>query len=253
MTMTLSGGGVVGTITAVAGNGEYGDGYFGHDDGKLATQARIVDPYDVAVDAQGNLYIAHTGSARVRKVSAGDGIITTVAGSGEYGESGDDGPATQARFREPNKVTLDAQGNLYIADSDAHVVRKVTFAPAPAPDPAPSPSTKARANLSGVGACNQQKAAAGSVFAHRLTVTAADADTGSPLTGLPVLFTVDGSTGSHFPGNTTTAEVVTDAQGKATAPELTAGPTPGAVTISMEAHHNPGSNPAHYQAEVTPA
>ncbi|MFJ1931658.1 hypothetical protein ACIPLC_15655 [Kitasatospora sp. NPDC086801] len=104
-----------------------------------------------------------------------------------------------------------------------------------------------------MGSCNHQKAAAGSSFKKRLKVTATDAADGSPLAGVPVLFSVSGSTGSHFPGNATSVEAVTDGQGVATAPALTAGPTPGPVTISIEAPHNAGSNPAHYQAEVTHA
>jgi len=236
-----------GTITTVAGIGEWG--YSG--DGGSAAQARISAPRVLALDGQGNLYIGD--DCRVRRVSASDQTITTVAGTGKQGYSGDGGSATEAELDGVNGVALDTQGNLYISGYSA--VRKVTFTaskPKPKP-PAPAPVVKARANLSGVGACNGQKAAAGSAFANRLTVTALNADNGSPLAGLHVLFTVSGDTGSRFSGHDESVEVVTDAQGRATAPKLAAGPNPGPVTISVEAPYNPGSNPAHYQAEVTPA
>ncbi|MFJ2776966.1 hypothetical protein [Kitasatospora sp. NPDC087315] len=238
-----------GTITTVAGTGKEG-----HDgDGGPATRAQLNSPDGVALSPQGDLYIADEGNQRVRRVSASDGTITTVAGTGKEGHGGDGGPATRAQLDSPAAVALSPQGDLYIADEVGHTVRKVTFTAA-APAPAPDPSVpKTRANLSGLGSCNHQKAAAGSAFKKRLKVTATDAADGSPLPGLPVLFSLSGGTGSHFPGNATSAEAVTDAQGTATAPALTAGPTPGPVTISIEAPHNPGSNPAHYQAEVTPA
>ncbi|MFE4976442.1 hypothetical protein ACFRAR_30610 [Kitasatospora sp. NPDC056651] len=187
----------------------------------------------------------------MRKVSAVDRTITTVAGTGEEGTKGDGGPATKAQLRNPNKVAVDAQDNLYIVD--AFTVRKVTFT-APKPTPAPAPSaSKTRANLSGQASCDNQKVAPGAAFNKRLTVTARSTDDGSLLAGIPVLFTVSGGTDSHFPDGAATAEAVTNAQGTAKAPQLTAGPTPGTVTIAVEAHRNPGSNPARYQAQITPA
>ncbi len=110
-----------GVITTVAGNGTYG--YSG--DGGTATSAEFKDPYSVAVDAAGNLYIADTYNYRVRMVSAG-GIVTTVAGTGVYGYSADGGPATSARLSEPEGVAVDASGNLYIADTYNYRIRKVT-------------------------------------------------------------------------------------------------------------------------------
>jgi uncharacterized protein YjiK len=110
-----------GTITTVAGSGTYG--FSG--DGGPATDAGLSSPYGVAVDAAGNLYIADAGNSRVRKVST-SGTITTVAGSGTFGFSGDGGPATDAGLNSPVGVTVDAAGNLYIADSGNHRVRKVS-------------------------------------------------------------------------------------------------------------------------------
>jgi uncharacterized protein YjiK len=110
-----------GTITTVAGSGTYG--FSG--DGGPATDAGLSSPYGVAVDAAGNLYIADAGNSRVRKVST-SGTITTVAGSGTYGFSGDGGPATNAALSSPQGVALDAAGNLYIADAHNSRVRKVS-------------------------------------------------------------------------------------------------------------------------------
>jgi uncharacterized protein (TIGR03437 family) len=101
-----------GIITTVAGNGV--SGFSG--DGGPATRGELAAPGAVAVDAAGNLYIADTGNNRVRKVSIG--VITTVAGTGIEGFSGDGGPATSAQMSFPDGVTLDAAGNLYVSDDD---------------------------------------------------------------------------------------------------------------------------------------
>jgi sugar lactone lactonase YvrE len=78
----------------------------------------------VALDGQGNVYVADFHNHRIRKVSAA-GTITTVAGTGTGGFSGDQGPATSANLRYPAGVEVDGQGSLYIADSYNHRVRKV--------------------------------------------------------------------------------------------------------------------------------
>ena len=88
------------------------------------SDAELRNPSGVAVDAGGNLYIADTDNHRVRKVDA-DGTITTVAGNGFNGSSGDGGPAVDAQLRYPRGVAVDAGGNLYIADTDNHRIRKV--------------------------------------------------------------------------------------------------------------------------------
>lgn len=110
-----------GVISTVAGTGV--EGYSG--DGGPATSAQLNYPSGVAVDSQGNLYISDTSNHRIRKVSIG-GIITTVAGNGIAGYSGDGGPAINAQLCYPYGVAIDIFGNLFIADSYNYRVRKVT-------------------------------------------------------------------------------------------------------------------------------
>jgi uncharacterized protein (TIGR03437 family) len=107
-----------GIITTVAGNGTGG---FSGDNGP-ATSAELSDPLGLVVDSDGNLYFA--GGGRVRKVS--NGVITTVAGNGASGFSGDNGPATSAQLSIPSAVALDSAGSLYIADSENNRIRKVS-------------------------------------------------------------------------------------------------------------------------------
>jgi trimeric autotransporter adhesin len=110
-----------GIITTVAGNGNYG--YSG--DMGAAPLAQLNNPWGVAADSFGNIYIADSANSRVRKVSPG-GIITTVAGTGSYGYSGDGGPASNAILSYPEGVAVDAADNLYIADTYNGRVRKVS-------------------------------------------------------------------------------------------------------------------------------
>jgi len=112
-----------GTITTVAGNGTAG--YAG--DGGPATGAELNGPYGVAVDSSGNIYIGDTSNLRVRKVD-GSGNITTYAGNGSYGFSGDGGPATSAGVYQPGGLAFDLAGNLYIADTGNNRIRKVSAA-----------------------------------------------------------------------------------------------------------------------------
>ena len=123
-----------GIITTVAGDGT--TGFSG--DGGPATSARLSDPYGVAVDASGNLSIADRSNHRVRRVDGATGIITTVAGDGAVGFSGDGGPATSARLNFPLGVAVDVSGNLFIADH--HRVRRVEGMAAAAPTPTPTPT-----------------------------------------------------------------------------------------------------------------
>ena len=114
-----------GIITTVPGSGPTGRGTGGFSgDGRSAAQASLSGPSSVTVDAGGNLYIADTNNHRIRRVGS-DGVITTVAGSGLYGFTGDEGLATQARLASPQGVVVDANGNFYIADTNNHRIRRV--------------------------------------------------------------------------------------------------------------------------------
>ena len=112
-------------ITTVAGTGFTGSA----GDGGAATQAELNAPTGVAVDAAGNVYIADAGNQRIRKVTAADGKISTIAGDGTAGFSGDDGPATAARINlsYPATMAIDAMGDLYFADRSNHRIRKIVL------------------------------------------------------------------------------------------------------------------------------
>jgi len=109
-----------GTITTVAGNGT--PGYGG--DGSAASAAQLFDPIGVAVDSAGNLYIADFTNERIRKVSGGN--ISSVAGNGNTGYSGDGGPAIDATLNGPTGVAVDSNGNLYVSDLGNNAIREVS-------------------------------------------------------------------------------------------------------------------------------
>ena len=112
-----------GVIAIIAGTGT--NGYSG--DGGAATSAKLDNPSDVAIDSSGNIYIADSSNNRVRKVNT-SGVISTYAGTGTWGYSGDNGQATSAKLATPSGVALDSSGNLYIADFENKRIRKVTTA-----------------------------------------------------------------------------------------------------------------------------
>jgi hypothetical protein len=112
-----------GIITTVAGKSGYG--FSG--DGGMATNAYLNAPQGVAFDAAGNLFIADWQNHRIRKVDT-NGIISTVAGNGIFGYSGDGGAATDASLNAPPCIAFDAAGNMFIADWQNNRVREVHFA-----------------------------------------------------------------------------------------------------------------------------
>ncbi len=110
-----------GSIQTSAGS----SAYLYRNDGMPAQQAQIFLPLDTVVDTAGNYYISDSGNYRVRRVAAGTTIISTVAGNGLEGYSGDGGLATQARVGGPSGLALDGAGNLFFVDSPNHCVRRV--------------------------------------------------------------------------------------------------------------------------------
>ena len=138
-----------GEITTIAGTGQAG--YSG--DGGPARDAALSDPYEVRFDDQGNMYFVEMLNAVVRRVDADTGRISTIAGTGERGFSGDGGPAVKATFNRPHSIALDGKGSLYIADIGNHRIRRVdlesgivttfggTGERAPTPDGAPLAGT----------------------------------------------------------------------------------------------------------------
>jgi sugar lactone lactonase YvrE len=128
-----------GTIRTIAGTGE--QGYAG--DGGPATEAKLDTPSDVAISSNGVIYVADTMNHAVRRI-APDGSISTFAGTGVRGFSGDGGPADAAKLDRPYGVAVAPNGDVYIADTHNQRVRKVTgidsqVAPTPVPTPPPTP------------------------------------------------------------------------------------------------------------------
>ena len=110
-------------ITTVAGSTQGSTG-----DGAAATLAKLYHPNGVAVDSSGNVYIADLRNNKIRKITVATGIITTVAGTGAQGSTGDGAAATLAKLYWPNGVAVDGSGNIYISDYGNNRIRKVTLA-----------------------------------------------------------------------------------------------------------------------------
>lgn len=111
---------VDGTIRTVVGSGRQGQS-----GNAPALSINLDFPHGVAMDAMGTLYVADTGNNRVRRLDS-DGIVRTVAGTGEQDFVGDEGPAVQAGLGRPDSLATDAQGNIYIADRANWLIRKIT-------------------------------------------------------------------------------------------------------------------------------
>lgn len=134
-----------GKIHTMAGTGK--KGYTG--DGGPATEATLNLPHEIRFDKEGNYYLADMANHAIRKVDGKTGIITTFAGTGTAGYSGDGGPANKAQLKQPHSIQFDLNGDLYICDIGNNVIRKVdmktgaisTFAgtgkPGPTPDGSP--------------------------------------------------------------------------------------------------------------------
>lgn len=110
-----------GVINTVAGDGELNF----RADNVPATQASIFLPYGVIVDPAGNIYLSDTNNNRIRRVDAQSSLITTIAGTGVSGYSGDGGPATGASINQPGGLIMDGAGNIYFADSGNDIIRRI--------------------------------------------------------------------------------------------------------------------------------
>jgi len=113
-----------------------GSGRQGASDG-VGVEARFFYPTDVALDRSGNLYVTDTANNKIRKITS-NGSVTTIAGSGVQGSI--DGVGKEASFNYPYGIAVDDSGNVYVADTGNHKIRKLTPSPAPSPLPSPSPS-----------------------------------------------------------------------------------------------------------------
>src|SRR3954467_5564129 len=109
------------SFVTIAGTGEAG--FSG--DGGAGTKAQINNPYGLTVGPDGALYFCEIGNHRVRRLDLKTHTISTAAGSGQKGYSGDGGPALEASLNEPYEVRFDAAGNMYFAEMQNHVVRRV--------------------------------------------------------------------------------------------------------------------------------
>jgi len=109
--------------TAVAGNGQRAYG----GDGGAATAAALNMPHEIQFDSAGHMYIAERDNHVVRKIEANTGIISTFAGTGMPGFSGDGGPAARAQLRQPHSIAVDPRGKLLICDIGNHRIRQVDF------------------------------------------------------------------------------------------------------------------------------
>ncbi len=112
-----------GAVSTIAGTGRQGTS----GDGGPATEAQLFNPSAIALDADGNIYVASSLGHCVRKID-GAGAITTIAGTGAQGSSGDGGPAIEAQLDRPNAIAVDAERNVYVAEHGSHRVRKIDAA-----------------------------------------------------------------------------------------------------------------------------
>ncbi len=111
-----------GIITTIAGTGTKGL----KEDGVLAIKSELSNPLGLAIDKNGDLFFVDRGSNRIRKISLSTGIVTTIAGTGKAGFSGDDGLPTKAKLSNPTGIAFDELGNLYIVDRGNNRIRKIS-------------------------------------------------------------------------------------------------------------------------------
>lgn len=160
-----------GLITTVAGTGQ--KGYSG--DGGPAVQAQLNEPYEIRFSRNHDMYFVEMQNAVIRKVAAETGIISTVAGTGKSGFSGDGGPARMAQFKRPHSIIFDAQENLYVCDIGNHRIRRIdrqtglisTFAGTGARQPTPDGASITGTPLNGPRALDFDRASNSLILALR--------------------------------------------------------------------------------------
>jgi len=199
------------TVETVAGTGA--PGYFG--DGGAARSARLNNPRGLAMDAEGNLYIADTDNHRIRNVNSG-GFIRTIAGTGVGGwrDSDDGGAAISAQLWFPTGVALDSRGNIYVADQSNHRIRRLT-------------ADISNTQLTIAGGNNQSASTGAKLpvpLAVRLTNRA-----GAPVAGVSISFVITRGLAQLSAGS-----AVTNADGVASV-TITLGAIPGDVAVSASA------------------
>jgi uncharacterized protein (TIGR03437 family) len=207
-----------GNVETVAGTGS--PGYGG--DGGAAKDARLNYPTGLALDADGNLFIADTGNHRIRSVTSG-GFIRTVAGTGEAGFSGDSGAAISARLDTPTGVAVDSRGNVYVADQRNHRIRRL--------------SMDAAAGRLAIAAGNNQSGSTGARLPIPLTVRLTNL-AGTPVPGVSISFVV-----TKGLAQLSATSAVTSADGVASV-TVTLGGAPGEVSVVASA---PGLVPVQFQ------
>ena len=124
---------MTGIITTIAGNGTLGKS----GDGGPATQASLYGPQAVDVDQDGNIYVSEAvneyQNSKVRKINKETGLISSIAGNGSYGYSGDGGPATQAQLKSPFHYAFDVNNNVFLSETYSRRIRKIGYLQPPLP------------------------------------------------------------------------------------------------------------------------
>jgi uncharacterized protein (TIGR03437 family) len=232
-----------GIISTVAGNGSSTNA----GDGGPATQAGLDSPWHVAVDTSGNLYITQINDARVRLVTSG-GTITTIAGTGVPGFSGDGGPATSAELDRPAGITVSGSGAVYIADATSGIARVRllgSFSTGPATI---SITTTSLSNGTVLTAGSQTLTATGGTPPYTWTLVGGSLPPGLGLSSAGVL-----SGTPTTPGSYTFTVKVTDAAGASAVETVTLSVAAQSVTITTPSPLPSGMVTVQYPQQVLTA